>query len=320
MSISFSFDASAVGVYWTLSAGGCLILPTDDAHRDPQRLRALIERFGVTHTDCTPSLYDLILGDDPAPLRSLRCVQVGGETCPADLALRHQRLLPDCAFENNYGPTEATIWSTTNVLVPGLPIAAGNVPIGRAIPGVHTYVLGASLHPVVAGQPGELFVGGAGVARGYHDRPAETAQRFLPDPFAARPGQRMYRTGDLVRELSDGSLDFVGRRDAQVKLRGYRIELGEIETALQAHPDVAKAVVEVRDVAGESILVAYVQLRNGRPGTEVALTSHLAPRLPEHMVPRRYVRIDAWPCTANGKLDRGSLPDPASLKAQVPAR
>ena len=130
----------------------------------------------------------------------------------------------------------------------------------------------------------------------------------------------MYRTGDLVRELSDGSLDFVGRRDAQVKLRGYRIELGEIETALQAHPDVAKAVVEVRDVAGESILVAYVQLRNGRPGTEVALTSHLAPRLPEHMVPRRYVRIDAWPCTANGKLDRGSLPDPASLKAQVPAR
>ena len=96
---------------------------------------------------------DLILGDDPAPLRSLRCVQVGGETCPADLALRHQRLLPDCAFENNYGPTEATIWSTTNVLVPGLPIAAGNVPIGRAIPGVHTYVLGASLHPVVAGQP-----------------------------------------------------------------------------------------------------------------------------------------------------------------------
>jgi amino acid adenylation domain-containing protein len=312
MPISFSFDASAVGVFHTLSAGGCVVLPTEDEHRDPARLRALIQRYGVTHTDCTPSLYDLILGTDPTPVRSLRCVQVGGEVCPPDLVARHRDLLPECVFENNYGPTEATIWSTTALFHPDSAVPRGRVPIGRPIPGAAAHVLDGVGDPVAPGDLGELYVGGSGIARGYVGRPGLTAERFLPDPFSTRPGQRLYRTGDVVRELPDGGLDFIGRRDSQVKVRGFRIELGEIEAVLRRHPEVVEVAVDVRVIGGEPTLVGYLRLVPDRDCPDAALVSYLAPHLPDHMVPRRYVRIDRLPRTVSGKVDRSALPSPVA--------
>ena len=324
LSISFSFDASAVGLYWTLSTGGCVVIPADGEHNDPERLRQLIESYAISHIDCSPSLYDLVLGAEPGPLRSLRCVQVGGEPCPPELVARHRRLLPECVFENNYGPTEATIWSTTQLIGPGAgsPAATdgGAVPIGVPIPGARVYLLDASLQPVVPGAAGEICVGGPGVARGYLARPGLTAERFLPDPFGGRPGLRMYRTGDIARELPDGSLEFLGRRDSQVKVRGFRIELGEVESALRAHPDVVEAVVDVRTVAGEKTLVGYVRIRDARPVSELSLISHLGPVLPDHMVPRRFVQVAHVPRTISGKVDRSRLPDPPRHRASVPPR
>jgi len=327
LSISFSFDASAVGLYWTLSTGGCVVIPTDGEESDPERLRQLIENYAISHIDCSPSLYDLLLGTDSAPLRSLRCVQVGGEPCPPDLVARHQRLMPECVLENNYGPTEATIWTTTHLIEPSLGrqaaaeagSPAGSVPIGDPIPGARVYLLDASLQRVPPGATGEICVGGAGVARGYHDRPGLTAERFLPDPFCGRPGLRMYRTGDMARELPDGSLEFVGRRDSQVKLRGFRIELGEVECALRTHPDVAEAVVDVRAIAGEKILVSYVRTRDSKPMSELSLISHLSPVLPDHMVPRRFVQVAHIPRTISGKVDRSRLPDPPRRRVPLPA-
>jgi amino acid adenylation domain-containing protein len=326
LSISFSFDASAVGLYWTLSAGGCVVIPADGEHNDPERLRQLIETYAVSHIDCSPSLYDLVLGTDPAPLHSLRCVQVGGEPCPPDLAARHRRLLPECVFENNYGPTEATIWSTTQLIGPdtGWPDTADagsparSVPIGVPIPGARVYLLDESLRPVPPGRSGEIFVGGAGVARGYLARPRFTAERFLPDPFCDRPGQRMYRTGDMAAERPDGSLEFLGRRDGQVKLRGFRIELGEVESALRAHPDVVEAVVDVRTIAGEKTLVGYVRNPDSKPVSDLSLISHLVPVLPDHMVPRRFVQVEHMPRTVSGKVDRTRLPDPPRPRPQTP--
>lgn len=317
MPISFSFDASAVGIYWPLTTGGCVVLPREGEHRDPDRLRSLISRYGITHIDCTPSLYDLILGDDASAVRSLTCVQVGGEVCPPHLVARHRSLLPDCVFENNYGPTEATIWTTTNVMRRDSPLPTGSVPIGHALPGATVYLLDDELRPVGPHQPGEVYVGGEGVARGYLNRPALTAQRFVPDPFTGRSGARMYRTGDIARQLDGGALDFVGRSDAQVKVRGYRIELGEIETALRSHPDVAEAVVAVRSVAGEPTLVGFLQPRQPNAVTDLAIVGYLSARLPDHMVPRRYVPMERMPRTVSGKVDYPRLPE---LSVPVQAR
>jgi amino acid adenylation domain-containing protein len=166
MPISFSFDASGVGLYWTLSTGGCLVIPADGEHRDPQRLRELAQRYGATHSDCTPALYDLILGTDANPLRTMRCVIVGGEMCPPELVARHRALLPGCLFENNYGPTEVAVWALTHLIRDDTELPAGTVPIGYPIPGINAYLLGESLVPAGHGERGELYIGGTGVARG----------------------------------------------------------------------------------------------------------------------------------------------------------
>lgn len=320
LSISFSFDASGVGLYWTLSTGGCVVIPAEGEHKDPERLRELIARYGITHTDCSPSMYEVLLGGDVGELSSLTCAQVGGEVCPPDLVARHRALLPDCVFENNYGPTEATIWASTNVLDPTDAIPRQRVPIGFPIPGARVYLLDGQQAPVAQGDAGEIFVGGAGVTRGYLGRPAATAECFLPDPFSGRRGARMYRTGDLASLDEDGSLQFVGRRDGQVKVRGYRIELGEIEVALRRHPGVAEAVVDVRPIGGEPTLVGYVRTAVDRTLDELTLTSHLAGLLPEHMTPRRYVQIDRVPLTVSGKVDRTQLPDPRRVIGRAPRR
>jgi amino acid adenylation domain-containing protein/thioester reductase-like protein len=305
--ISFSFDACACGLYWTLSTGGRVTVPTDEQVHDPLALRALIERHEVSHTDSTPALYSLILGSDPAPLRSLRCAIVGGEACPADLVTRHARLLPDTVLVNNYGPTETTVLATTTDLGPET--VGESVPIGRVIPGTRAYVLDDAGADVEDGRIGELNLGGDLVARGYHRRPGLTADRFRPDPRAEVPGGRVYQTGDRVRVRADGQFEFCGRSDHQVKVRGFRVELGEVEKALTTHPAVVEAVADVRTLGVAAALVAWVRLADGAASAE-DVRAHVARWLPDHMVPARVVVLDALPRNVAGKVDRVALPTP----------
>ena len=306
--LSFSFDASAVGLYWTLATGGQLVIPSPEELRDPRALRDLIARHRVTHLDCTPSLYSVIQADDPAPLASLHCVIVGGEACPRALVERHHQLLPECLLVNNYGPTETTVWTTTATLRGGDP--DGPVPIGDPIAGAGAYLLDEDLRPVPDGTDGELFIGGGGVARGYHERPGLTGARFLPDPWSTTPGGRMYRTGDRARRLADGQLEFRGRVDHQVKLRGFRIELAEVEHALVGHPAVSEAAADIRTLGTSQILAAWLSGVDGAPVDPDEVREHLAALLPGHMVPARLVVLDALPRNVAGKVDRGALADP----------
>ncbi len=247
-----------------------------------------------------------LLDDEPFP--ALRVLLTGGEELPGELARRWRGR--DLTFVNAYGPTEATVMATYQVLDSGSPVPP---PIGRANrPNYQVYVLDPQLSPVPAGVIGELHVGGAGVARGYLNRPELTRERFIPDPFSETPGARLYKTGDLVRRRPDGAIVFVGRIDDQVKIRGLRIELGEIEAALLAHPGVAQAVATVvTGPAGDRQLAAYLRPACDRPGPQLEeLREHLARRLPGYMVPAELVVLDRFPLNASGKVDKAALPPP----------
>jgi thioesterase domain-containing protein len=218
---------------------------------------------------------------------------------------------------NSYGPTEATIVATAcDLTAPSKAgVMRGKAYIGTPVANVKTYVLDARLEPVPIGVAGELYIGGEGVARGYLGRPGLTAERFIPDPYSAEVGRRLYRTGDLARYLGDGTIDYVGRSDNQVKVRGYRIELGEIESALTQHADVGEvAVIARKDSAGGKRLVAYVATRRGQEVEAGRLREFLRARLPEHMVPAAFVVLDELPLTPNGKVDRRALPAPDSVR------
>ncbi|HET7459775.1 MAG TPA: amino acid adenylation domain-containing protein, partial [Longimicrobium sp.] len=310
------FDGSVKQVVQLL-AGHALCPVPDAVRRDPAALVAWLRRERVDVLDMTPSLLRLALAqglgrDGGFP----RFVLVGGEAVDEELRERMSRV--PTRFYNVYGPTECTVDVTAREIGAAGPAAA----IGGPLPNVATYVLDPGLLPVPVGVAGELYVGGAGVARGYLRRPALTAERFVPDPFGGAAGARLYRTGDRVRWMADGALEYLGRLDAQVKVRGFRIELGEIEARLAEHPDVRQAVVVARrDAPGEPRLVAYLA---GDAPDAAALRAHLAERLPEYMVPAAYVRLDALPLTPNGKIDRTSLPAPegdafATRAYQAPA-
>jgi natural product biosynthesis luciferase-like monooxygenase protein len=278
---------------------------------DPQdfSLAAQIVRQRVSHLQCTPSMARMLVTNDDsrAALRHLRHLMVGGEGLPGALVRDLQKAGP-ATITNMYGPTETTIWSTTQTATPDEAVNG----IGKPIANTQVYILDDALAPLPVGMAGELWIGGDGVARGYWNRPDLTQDRFRPDPF--RPGNRMYRTGDLVRWQADGRLDFLGRADHQIKLRGYRIELGEIEAAIDALPAIRQSVVIAReDVPGSVQLVAYV-LADAVPD-EAALKAQLATRLPEHMVPARIVRMESFPLTPNKKLDRKALPAPQMRSA-----
>ncbi|MCY1078492.1 non-ribosomal peptide synthase/polyketide synthase [Archangium lansingense] len=273
---------------------------------------AQIQRHGITHLQCTPSLAQALLlePEAPAALTGLSRMMVGGEALAAELAARLRGAVGG-ELLNMYGPTETTIWSSTH-RVDGAP---GPIPIGTPIANTALYVLDAQLRPAPIGVPGELFIGGAGVARGYHARPELTAERFLPDPFSAQDGARMYRTGDLARWRADGTVEFLGRVDHQLKIRGFRVEPGEIEAALEKHPDVRQAVVVAReDLAGSARLVAYVIPRPEEAPSSDALRVFARRLLPEHLVPSAIVTLDAFPLTPNGKVDRKALPAPDGLR------
>ena len=277
---------------------------------DDFSIAAQIHRHGVTHLQCTPSMARMIAMNDEArgALARVKTLMVGGEALPGTLVADVSRATK-ARILNMYGPTETTIWSTTEVAG----AQESTVNIGTPIANTQVYVLDAAQRPVPPGTPGELWIGGEGVARGYWQRPDLTADRFRPNPFAAG---RMYRTGDLVRWRGDGRLDFLGRADHQVKLRGYRIELGEIEAVLEGQPGVTQAVVMAReDAPGDVRLVAYLT----GPAPEAALRAALVARLPEHMVPQHYVTLQAMPLTPNKKVDRKALPAPSAAAAPVPA-
>jgi len=307
---SFAFDSSVAGIFWTLTRGGALVLPASGEEKEVARLGELIAGQGVTTMLALPSLYGLLLDHvDPQALSSLECVVVAGEACPRDLPARHRAKLPDAELHNEYGPTEATVWCTATACneVDAAGPVPPPVPIGAPIPNTRVWLLDAHGRPVPRGVPGELYVGGAGVARGYLDRPELTAERFVPDALSGVDGARLYRTGDLARALPDGRIEFLGRIDDQVKVRGYRIELGEIEDAIAAAPGVREAVVVARpDAAGDTRLVAYVV----GPSTTDGIAAGLRERLPEYMVPGAIVALDELPRTPNGKVDRRALPEP----------
>jgi amino acid adenylation domain-containing protein len=291
---SVAFDTSVASIFWALCHGATLHLPKEGRQLEVDHLAALTRREDLSHLVCLPSLYQLLL--EQAPL-GLATVVVAGEAVPPSLVDQHYQALPDVPLYNEYGPTEATVWSTVALCEPG-----GRVPIGRAIPGARVYVLDRHLEPVPVGVAGEVFLAGPGLTRGYLHRPGLTADRFVPDPHGG-PGERMYRTGDLASVRPDGQLDFLGRGDHQVKVRGYRIELAEIDTALVDHPSVREAVTAV---AGDT-LVSYVV---GSDPDVSALRAHLADRLPAWMRPTHVVVLPALPKTPNGKVDRAALPEP----------
>ncbi|KAA0920366.1 LLM class flavin-dependent oxidoreductase [Aquicoccus porphyridii] len=273
---------------------------------DDFSIAAQIMRHGVTHLQCTPSLARMIAMNEEARLAlgRVKHLMIGGEALSGALVDEFAQIT-DARIENMYGPTETTIWSTTESAQAG----EGVVNIGTPIANTQVYVLDEAMQPVPVGVAGELWIGGAGVARGYWQREALTQERFVPNPFHGGQGGRMYRTGDLVRWRADGRLEFLGRADNQVKLRGYRIELGEIETRLHEQPGIRQAVVMAReDNPGDTRLVAYL-LSDGALD-EAALRSALARDLPEFMVPAHFVRLDQFPLTPNRKVDRKALPAP----------
>ncbi|SCF07686.1 amino acid adenylation domain-containing protein [Micromonospora haikouensis] len=311
---SYAFDSSVAGIFWTLSQGGTLLLPVEGAQREPAALADLVASRRPSHTLGVPSLLALLIdqGAHSGDLRSLRTVVSAGESCPADLAGGVARALPAATLHNEYGPTEATVWATVWSAPPGAPAAAAGevqVPIGRPVEGTHVLPVNQHGHLVPAGVVGELRIGGAGVARGYHRRPAETAARFLPDPFAATAGGRWYATGDLGRILPSGDLEFHGRNDHQVKVQGFRVELGAVEALLDAHPSVRRAIVVAEgDATGDRRLVAYLAPTAGHSVSAEAVRDHVRERLPRYMVPAVVVVMDALPLTATGKIDRSALP------------
>ncbi len=275
----------------------------------PYSIQGLIQTHGVTHLQCTPSMCSMLLADPEvkAALATVDNLMIGGEAFPRRLASELKTLNPRAQITNMYGPTETTIWSSTH--------AVGTddreIPIGRPIANTQLYVLDANKQPVPPGVPGQLYIGGEGVVRGYHGRAELTAERFVADPFAASKGARMYWTGDLARFRNDGVVDFLGRGDNQVKFRGFRIELGEIETALISGPEIAEAVVLVReDTPGDKRLVAYVVPAKGKSLDVAALRERLKGTLTEFMIPTAYVAISALPLTPNAKVDRKALPVP----------
>ena len=266
---------------------------------------AQLERWGVTHFQCTPSMAGMLMAQPevrPA-IAGLQCLMVGGEAFPPALAEDLCKLVGGRVL-NMYGPTETTIWSATHQLDG----ANGSVPLGTPIANTQVYVVDRNMEPVPVGIAGELLIGGAGVVRGYHDRPELTAERFIPDPF--RADARVYRTGDLVKWRPDGKLEFLGRLDHQVKIRGHRIELGEIEAVLEQQASVREVVVVAReDVPGDKRIVAYVVGKGSTPDS-AALRQAVGERLPDYMVPSHVVVLEKLPRTPNLKIDRNALPAP----------
>jgi amino acid adenylation domain-containing protein len=328
---SISFDISVLELFWTLARGFKIIIQADerrassarppasgvDTGGHPRSVPQNILHHGVTHLQCTPSLAGALalVPESLAAMRQLRRLLLGGEVLPVALAGQLRRSLPGDLF-NLYGPTETTVYSTAHRVTE----IGSTISIGGPMVNTEVYILDNTLTPVPAGVPGELFIGGEGVAAGYLNRRELTEERFIRHPFSADPKARLYRTGDRVRYREDGTLEFLERLDYQVKIRGHRIELGEIESALREHSDVRECLVHVWESApGDKRLAAYiVPARNPHIPTD-ELRRFLSTKLPEYMIPSAFVTLDKLPLTLNVKMDRNSLPKPGALRPELAA-
>ncbi|MGH8727036.1 MAG: non-ribosomal peptide synthetase, partial [Burkholderiales bacterium] len=301
---TLSFDIAALELYLPLIAGARLVLASRETTVDPAALSNCLAGRHISLMQATPATWRLLIEAGWMESGGLR-VLCGGEALPQELA---DQLLARCASVSNvYGPTETTIWSSVERVQANRPIS-----IGRPLANTEMYILDGALNPAPIGVPGELHIGGAGLARGYWNRPELTAEKFIPDPFSAAPNARLYKTADLARHLPDGRIEFLGRIDNQVKLRGFRIELGEIEACLRQHPKVREAAVLAReDDPGDKRLAAYVvpNEANAAPSSD-ELRGFLKELLPDYMLPSSFTALDAMPLTPNGKLDRKALPEP----------
>ncbi len=315
-----SFDVSVWELFWPLMTGARLVLARPGGHRDNAYLARLIAGQGITMLHFVPSMLQLFLEEPEAgECRTLHDVACGGEALTAELARRFAAGLGHVRLHNFYGPTEAAVEVTSWVCD-----AAGDdrddrggMPIGRPVFNTRIHLLDRNLLPVPVGVPGELFIAGVNLARGYVERPDLTAERFLPDPEGREPGERAYRTGDLARWRAGGAIEYLGRLDHQVKIRGVRIELGEIEATLAALPGVREAVVVVReDVPGDRRLVAYVVADAQVDAPVETLRRSLRERLPDAMMPSAFVTLAALPLTSNGKVDRKALLSPGAAAGQ----
>ncbi len=320
---SFGFDLSIVDVFGLLGAGGAVVLPTEVEAREPAAWAKLFARHRITFWNSVPALMEWMVAyaetTDRAALASLRLAMLGGDWIPVSLPDRIRTLSPTARVVSIGGATEVaicSIWYPIERVAPQW----RSIPYGKALRNQSIYVLDEQLRPVPVGTTGELFIGGVGVVRGYLNRPDLTAERFIADPFSREPGARLYRTGDLGRLFPDGNIEFLGRIDNQVKINGYRIELEEIEAMLARHPGIRDAaVVAPREAAGRRRLSAFFVPIDGADLSELQLREYLATVLPAYMVPTRFVALAALPLSANGKVDRGALSEPA-LAASRPQR
>lgn len=308
---TLSFDIAGLELYLPLLVGAQLVLTSRDVASDGERLLNLLNESGATVMQATPATWRLLLGVgwQGNPQFKILC---GGEALPRELA---NRLIERSgSLWNMYGPTEATIWSATCQLDSKETI----VSIGQPIANTQLYVLDRHFQPTPVGVPGELYIAGDGLSRGYLHRFGLTAERFVPNPFAQEPGSRMYRTGDLVRYLPDRQIEFLGRLDHQVKVRGFRIELGEIESVLSRHSGIEQNVVIVReDVPGDRRLVAYAKAKGAEAPKTSDLRQFLKEDLPDYMIPALFVFVDEFPLTPNGKVDRRALPAPDNSRPDL---
>lgn len=308
---TLSFDIAALELFLPLTSGSRLVIADRETAADGARLAALLNNSGATVMQATPATWRLLLaaGWQGSPALKILC---GGEAWSTELA---DELLPRCqSLWNMYGPTETTVWSSV------ARVEAGQaVTIGLPIANTTFYVLDGHRQPVPVGVPGELYIGGDGVAEGYLNRPEMTAERFIRDPFAVGAGAKLYRTGDVVRRLQDGQMEFLHRIDQQVKIRGFRIELEEVQAALKQHPSVAQCVVVVReDVPGDKRLIAYVvPFEQSEAPRSAQLREFLKQKLPVYMIPAGFVTLDEMPLTPNGKIDRKALPAPDRSPAEI---
>jgi len=319
---SVNFDISVFELFWTLARGFRVILQeegqwasqTGSHYSLPEQMK----RHGVTHLQCTPSLASMLICDSASvkALRQLRRFMVGGEPLPLDLAHRLAGMITG-NLVNLYGPTETTVWSAAQLIHRH----EKRIVIGRPVANTRLYILDPEREIVPIGSVGELYIGGAGLAREYLNRPDITAERFITHAFSPTRQERLYRTGDLVRYLADGRIEFIGRIDGQIKIRGVRIELGEIEVVLREHPDIRDAVVVVQeDDADDKRLIAYVIASSPQPPAVAQVQQWLGTKLPRTLVPSSLIFLPEFPKTPNGKLDRRALPKPerktsASLSA-----
>ena len=308
---TFSFDIAGLEIFLPLVTGARLILLSRDDAADGFRVLHHLTANNATVLQATPSTWRMLLDAkwQGHPQLKMLC---GGEALPRELA--NQLLAKGGELWNMYGPTETTIWSSVARVAPD----DAPINIGRPIANTQLYILDAHLQPVPMGVPGELHIGGLGLARGYRNRPELTAERFVPDPFSSEPGARLYKTGDVARLRAKGQIEVLGRLDHQVKIRGFRIELGEIEARISEHPQVKEVVVTAReDVPGRKQLVAYLVLHAETPASPLVpdLRGFLEPKLPDYMIPAFFEELAALPRTPNGKINRKALPAPKTQSA-----